>query len=308
MAHQTFLGDRLAKLSPYCLLSFSLCQSPYGLGFILSACRHKFLFGPIALSSPSWKLLSFGPFSGHAFSLTALEYGLSAVSSSSLPSHRVIKWLSCRLSPAQTSSTHIRLTTLTHSDFTSWPFAKNMTFFHKIDNFLAHMSALGPYNLLPFRHITTSLPQKDCCLNRLCLLRVSYLISLLSLGLSPEPVFLHSTWPFNNHILPLSDTILLNFIFSVLSDNLIALPVLLSNYFTLLVNNLFISTLLIIANMLYCSSCLLNTDFRLRLTLLTHSALTQNVIPFKTTYSHSNNHYHHQRCIAHTLQDYCLSR
>ena len=96
------------------------------------------------------------------------------------------KWLSCSLSPTQTLFTHIKLNTLKHSDFTSWPFAKNLTFFHKIDNFLAHMSALGPYSLLPFRHMTTSLPQKDSCLNRLCLLWVSYSISLLSLGLSPD--------------------------------------------------------------------------------------------------------------------------
>ena len=47
---------------------------------------------------------------------------------------------------------------------------------------LAHVSALGPYSLLPFRHMTTSLPQKDSCLNRLCLLWVLDSITLLSLS------------------------------------------------------------------------------------------------------------------------------
>ena len=101
------------------------------------------------------------------------------------------------------------------------------------------------------------------------------------------------------YILPLSNTVLLNLILLVLSYDLMTLLILLSDYFTLLVNNLSISTLLTIANMLYCSSCLLNPDLRLRLTLLTHSALTPMSF-------HSNSHYHHQHCIAHTLQNYCL--
>ena len=53
-------------------------------------------------------------------------------------------------------------------------------------NFLAYMSALRLYSLLPFRHITMSLPQKDFCLNMLCLLWVSNSIIFLSLGLSPK--------------------------------------------------------------------------------------------------------------------------
>ena len=43
------------------------------------------------------------------------------------------KRLSCSLSPAQISSTHIRLNSLKHSIFTPWPLAKNLTFFHNID-------------------------------------------------------------------------------------------------------------------------------------------------------------------------------
>ena len=50
------------------------------------------------------------------------------------------------------------------------PFAKNLTFFLIIHNFLAHVSAIGPYNLLPFWRISMSLPHKDSCLNRRCLL------------------------------------------------------------------------------------------------------------------------------------------
>ena len=83
----------LANLWPFCLLSLSLCRSPYGLGFVLPTYRHIFLFRPIALSSPSWELLPSWPFSGHAFSSTASEYGLTAICSSSLPSLEVSDYL-----------------------------------------------------------------------------------------------------------------------------------------------------------------------------------------------------------------------
>ena len=93
MARQSSLGNYLAHPKPYCLLSFSLCQLPYDLGFILYAYRHIFLSRPIALSSPSWELLPSWPFSGHASLSTASEYGLTAVCPSSLPSHRVSNYL-----------------------------------------------------------------------------------------------------------------------------------------------------------------------------------------------------------------------
>ena len=74
---------------------------------------------------------------------------------------------------------------------------------------------------------------------------------------------------------------------------------LLSIYLALLVDYLSIPMLMPIACMLHCSTCLLDTNFRLRLTPITLPAITQDVVPFKTIYSHSNNHYHHQNCIAH---------
>ena len=72
-----------------------------------------------------------------------------------------------------------------------------------------------------------------------------------------------------------------------------------SIYLALLADYLSIPMLTPIARMLHCSTCLLDTDFRLRLTPITLPAITQDVVPFKTIYSHSNNHYHHQNCIAH---------
>ena len=83
------------------------------------------------------------------------------------------KWLSYSLSPAQTSSTQISLIASKHPEYTPWPFAKGLTFFLINDNPFVYMFALGPYNLLPLWHITMSLPQKDSCLDMLCLLWVS---------------------------------------------------------------------------------------------------------------------------------------
>ena len=94
------------------------------------------------------------------------------------------KWLSCRLSPAQTSSTHIRLNSLKHSIFTPWPLAKNLTFFHNIDYLLR----------CPLSDLTAYCPSGTWL--RLCLRKTiasigfafsEYLdsITLLSLGLSP---------------------------------------------------------------------------------------------------------------------------
>ena len=54
--------------------------------------------------------------------------------------------------------------------------------------------------------------------------------------------------------------------------------------------------------MLHCSTCLIDINFILRLTLITYSSHYSNVIPFNTTYSHSNSHYHHQHCITHTAR------
>ena len=82
---------------------------------------------------------------------------------------------------------------------------------------------------------------------------------------------------------------------------------LLSIYFAILTDYLFIPTLTIIADMLHCSTCLLDTDFKLRLTPITLPTITQDIVPFKTTYSHSNNYYHHQIAL-HTLQNYCSSK
>ena len=83
------------------------------------------------------------------------------------------KWLSYSLSPAQTSSTQISLIAFRHPEYTPWPFAKGLTFFLINDNPFVYIFALGPYNLLPLWHITMSLPQKDSCLDMLCLLWVS---------------------------------------------------------------------------------------------------------------------------------------
>jgi hypothetical protein len=58
----------------------------------------------------------------------------------------------------------------------------------------------------------------------------------------------------------------------------------------------------------YYSTCLLDSASRLRPTLIAPSVITHNVIPFKTTYSHSNSRYHHRHYIIHTLQDYCSSK
>ena len=127
------------------------------------------------------------------------------------------------------------------------------------------------------------------------------------IGLSPEYTS-YKRLGYSIILLTISDTVLLKLTLPVLSYDLITLQILLSDYFALLVNYLSISTLLTIANMLHCSTCLLDTDFRLRLTAITLPAITQDVDPFKTIYSHSNNHYHHQYCIAHTLPDYCLSK
>ena len=179
----TSLGDYLAHLRPLCLLSLCLCQWPYGLGFVHSAYHHSCLFRPIALSSPSWELLPSWPFSGHASLSTASEYGLTAVCPSSLPSHRVSDYLAAyrllKLRPLTLDLILSNTRTLLHGHL------PRIWHSSVVNNFLAHVSTLGPYSLLPFWHITTSLPQKDSCLNRLCILWVFNSITLLSLGLSP---------------------------------------------------------------------------------------------------------------------------
>ena len=165
-------GDCPLHLKPNCIFSLSiLCRSPYGLGFILSSYRHKVLSRSFTLSSPSWELFSCWPFSGHASLETASNYGHIVVYFIFTPLSQW-KWLSCSLSPAQTSSAHVWLIALNHFNFPPRPFVKNLTFSLIINNFLAHVSALGYHNLLPFRRISMFFPHKDSCLNMLCLLRV----------------------------------------------------------------------------------------------------------------------------------------
>jgi hypothetical protein len=80
------------------------------------------------------------------------------------------------------------------------------------------------------------------------------------------------------------------------------------DYFALSAGYMSFTTLKIIANLRYCSTCLLDSTFRLRPTIIAPSIITHNAIPFKTTYSHSNNRYHHRHYFIHTLQDYCSSK
>ena len=65
-----------------------------------------------------------------------------------------------------------------------------------------------------------------------------------------------------------------------------------------------------IANMLHCPTFFIDIDFRLRLTLITLSAIAQDVASLETTCIESNDYNYYQNFIAHTHthQDQCSSK